>query len=63
MGNHRLKRAKMQEFYFFRCAHHRLAGTRTLPHYRKTEDVYLQAIRFETQTTSTVIDIFMGSIR
>jgi hypothetical protein len=29
----------------------RIAGKRTLPHYRKTEDVQLQTVRFETQST------------
>jgi hypothetical protein len=41
----------------------RIAGTRTLPLYRKTEDVHIQAVRFETQTKSMAIGFFMASIR
>jgi hypothetical protein len=48
MGNHRSKRAKNAGILF--CALHttQIAGTRTLLHYRKNEDVHLQAVRLET---------------
>jgi hypothetical protein len=63
MGNHSSKRAKTQEIILSAVHTTQIAGTRTLPHYRKTEDVHLQAVKFETQAISMVIDIFMGSIQ
>jgi hypothetical protein len=52
MGNHRSKKQKIAGYFILFATHTAwTAGTRILPHYRKIEDVCLQTVRFETQST------------